>query len=244
MSTMPQAPQEHLTDEREAFEAWASTCSLLGPIGAATRDMRMSRYEAAREAWQARAALATHPAPSAAPAQPTEPLFWISERQIPAHLDGKAYYMPYRTKPEGLFQFPLYAAPPENDRLRAALAEAVEAIGSHWSPYERLSKRQAAALAAMEAALRGGAIYSCANAFTQNPGRCAHWCCDERTCPKHPKPEHAHSSGVRAMDGSPKGRDEDSAPQARQPGAKHAPNTTMGSPPEAQPTPYQPTKEN
>jgi hypothetical protein len=90
MSTMPQTPQEQLTDEREAFEAWASTCSLLGPIGAATRDMRMSRHEAAREAWQARAALATHPAPSAAPAQPVAPTTPSSHWKVEGEPDPHA----------------------------------------------------------------------------------------------------------------------------------------------------------
>jgi hypothetical protein len=85
----------------------------------------------------------------------------------------------------------------DNDRLRAALQEAVHAINAYWNPYSRLTKRQAAALATMEQALRAGVVYACANAFS-GTGRCGHWCGDMRACMPHPKPEHAHSSGVRS----------------------------------------------
>lgn len=53
-----------------------------------------------------------------------EPLFWISKRQIPVHLEGKAYYMPYRVKPEGLFQFPLYASPTAQPAASDVVADA------------------------------------------------------------------------------------------------------------------------
>ncbi len=42
---------------------------------------------------------------------------------------------------------------------------------------------------------RDGPIFSCANAFSQHPGKCGVWCGDSRTCPKV---EQAASSGVRA----------------------------------------------
>ena len=71
-------------------------------------------------------------------------------------------------------------------------------------------------------------IYACTNAFTGSPGRCAHWCGDERTCAPHPKPEHAHSSGVRARDRHPKGGDvPGSVPPGIEPGPKDAPSTCL-----------------
>lgn len=59
-----------------------------------------------REYASLRRALLTAPSPQVQP----QPMLFVSEQQLP--LLGQSYYFAYRLKPEGNFQYPLYAAHP------------------------------------------------------------------------------------------------------------------------------------
>jgi hypothetical protein len=82
----------------------AITAACLFNTGASRRDMR-------------NALIAAHEAGLMSTQAGQEPVMFISEQQMP--LLGKAPYFAYRKTAEGLFQFPLYAAPPPAPEFKA-----------------------------------------------------------------------------------------------------------------------------